>query len=172
MHGNLCWTWAWLWREVRSANYIHQYSKQPPLCVHHSIIIIIVIIIITIIIHLLFHCVVLDQSGSDAPIESCCPFTGMHDAILRQSKAIELLPADNDDDHESDRDDASGSGAGSASAAVFRAEECLSFSEALWMYTIGAAFAANCEHVLGQVRAMPVKRVEHRRLHLLHVFSC
>lgn len=35
--------------------------------------------------------------------------------------------------------------------AVFRPEECVSFAEALWMYTVGAAYAANCEHVLGQV---------------------
>lgn len=35
---------------------------------------------------------------------------------------------------------------------VFRPEERVSFAEALWMYTVGAAFAANCEHVLGQVR--------------------
>ena len=26
------------------------------------------------------------SAGSDAPIESCCPFTGMHDAILRRAR--------------------------------------------------------------------------------------
>ena len=32
---------------------------------------------------------------------------------------------------------------------VFRPEERLDFSQALWMYTVGAAYAAHCEHVLG-----------------------
>ena len=32
---------------------------------------------------------------------------------------------------------------------VFRSEERLEFSQALWMYTVGAAYAAHCEHILG-----------------------
>ena len=32
---------------------------------------------------------------------------------------------------------------------VFRPEESLTFSQALWMYTVEAAYAAHCEHVLG-----------------------
>lgn len=34
---------------------------------------------------------------------------------------------------------------------VFRPEERLTFDEALWLYTIGAAYAAHCEGVLGKV---------------------
>jgi hypothetical protein len=34
---------------------------------------------------------------------------------------------------------------------VFRPAERLTFDEALWLYTIGAAYAANCEEVLGRV---------------------
>jgi cytosine/adenosine deaminase-related metal-dependent hydrolase len=62
--------------------------------------------------------------GSDAPIESCSPFTGIHDAIERRS-----------------RSDTTGE--------QYRPEECLTFSEALWAYTVGAAFAAECERDLG-----------------------
>ena len=36
---------------------------------------------------------------------------------------------------------------------VFREEECVTFAEALWMYTVGASIAANCENLLGQVRS-------------------
>ena len=54
--------------------------------------------------------------GSDAPIETPNPFTGMHDAIYRVSR-------------EADR-------------SVFREEECLSFAEALYCYTINAAKCA------------------------------
>lgn len=39
----------------------------------------------------------------------------------------------------------------SDSGAVFRREERLSFSEALWMYTRGAAYAARCEHLMGDI---------------------
>jgi predicted amidohydrolase YtcJ len=76
--------------------------------------------------------------GSDAPIETCCPFTGMHDAILRQSR----------DDEED----------------IFRPEERVDFAEALWMYTIGAAYAANSEHFLGQVY--------HEYTHVWYVLNC
>jgi hypothetical protein len=34
---------------------------------------------------------------------------------------------------------------------IFRPSERLSFDEALWLYTIGAAYAANCEQVLGKI---------------------
>ena len=33
---------------------------------------------------------------------------------------------------------------------VFRSEERLEFAQALWMYTVGAAYAAHCEHILGR----------------------
>ena len=63
--------------------------------------------------------------GSDSPIEHCSPLVGMYDAIYRRS-----------------RDDPS---------LVFRPSECLTFAEALHIYTVGASYAANCEHVLGKI---------------------
>lgn len=41
--------------------------------------------------------------------------------------------------------------AADGSTDVFRPEECLSFAEALWMYTVGGAFAGNCEGSLGRI---------------------
>jgi predicted amidohydrolase YtcJ len=64
--------------------------------------------------------------GSDAPIETSSPFIGMYDAIYRKER-------------------------GPGSEHVYRPEECLSFSEALWIYTMGAAYAAGCDHVLGSI---------------------
>jgi hypothetical protein len=64
--------------------------------------------------------------GSDAPIESCSPLIGIHDAIERRSRS-------------------------SADGEQYRPEECLSFSEALWMYTVGSAYAAQCESDLGRL---------------------
>lgn len=56
--------------------------------------------------------------GSDAPIESPNPFTGIYDAMFRTNKK---------------RLD----GIRGESEVVFKPEECLSFSQALWIYTIG-----------------------------------
>jgi len=64
--------------------------------------------------------------GSDAPVEPCSPLLGMHDAIFRTAR-----PPDR---------------------TIYRPEECLSFAEALWMYTVGGALAAQCEDVLGKLR--------------------
>lgn len=64
--------------------------------------------------------------GSDAPIESCSPFTGIYDAIERRSRS-------------------------GTTGEQYRPEECFTFSEALWTYTIGAAFAAQCESNLGRI---------------------
>lgn len=56
--------------------------------------------------------------GSDAPVESPNPFTGMYDAMFRTNKKrLKLSEADKEE--------------------VFKPEECLSFSQALWIYTIG-----------------------------------
>jgi hypothetical protein len=66
--------------------------------------------------------------GSDAPIESPNPFLGMYDAIMR---------------NDSKRERPIGS--------TFRPDECLSFAEALWIYTHEGAFAMNCESQLGAV---------------------
>jgi hypothetical protein len=57
--------------------------------------------------------------GSDAPIETPNPFTGMFDAIFRS------------DAHRRTRTDQGGD--------VLHPEQCLTFSQALWMYTIGNA---------------------------------
>lgn len=56
--------------------------------------------------------------GSDAPVESPNPFTGMYDAMFRTNKKRLKLS-------ETDKEE------------VFKPEECLSFSQALWIYTIG-----------------------------------
>jgi hypothetical protein len=63
--------------------------------------------------------------GSDAPIESCAPLVGMYDAMHRASRVD--------------------------STDVFRPEECLSFAEALGLYTTGAAAAAGCEAFMGRI---------------------
>lgn len=41
---------------------------------------------------------------------------------------------------------------GVESADVFRPAERLSFAQALWTYTVGAAYACQCENVLGQLK--------------------
>ena len=64
------------------------------------------------------------SGGSDAPIETFSPFVGMHDAIYRTGRGLDI-----------DR--------------VFRESERLDFAEALGIYTIGGAYAAKRETVLG-----------------------
>jgi len=61
--------------------------------------------------------------GSDAPIESCSPFTGIYDAIMRRARGGDE---------------------------VFREEERLCFAEALYLYTLGAAAASHSERLLGE----------------------
>lgn len=70
--------------------------------------------------------------GSDAPIESPSPLLGLHDAIFRTN--------------------ARKSGVKAEDVAVFRADQCLSFAEALWTYTVEGAYAAGYEHSLGRVK--------------------
>jgi hypothetical protein len=65
----------------------------------------------------------------------------MHDAIMRTARSL-LSGSDSDDGDAVTEGDA---------GRVFRPEECLSFAEALWLYTVGAAYAGSCEQVLGQV---------------------
>lgn len=81
--------------------------------------------------------------GSDAPIETCAPLVGMYDAIYRQARPS------------STSEGGSGAAPGLASSslqrAVFRPEEALTFSEALWIYTVGAARAAGSETFLGSL---------------------
>ncbi len=65
--------------------------------------------------------------GSDSPIELPAPLVGMHAAMRR--------PA-----------------ASACAERVFRAAECLTFAQALWMYTSGAAYCAGKEHVFGLLK--------------------
>jgi len=57
--------------------------------------------------------------GSDAPIESPNPFTGIYDAMFRTNK------------------NRIKSTEGEEAEIIFKPEECLSFSQALWIYTVG-----------------------------------
>lgn len=57
--------------------------------------------------------------GSDSPIEHPNPFTGMYDAIFRTNKHRLKSTASAEEE------------------IVFQPDECLSFSQALWIYTIG-----------------------------------
>lgn len=104
--------------------------------------------------------------GSDAPIENHSPLLGLHDAIYRCARRLpevgtevksavadtyidvvgntstaqvqstaELIPAGYTYDHTD----------------VYKPQECVSFAEALYMYTVGAAYASCSETVLGRV---------------------
>eukprot|EP01038_Epipyxis_sp_PR26KG_P013210 gene13210-17703_t len=75
---------------------------------------------------------VMVAGGSDAPIESPNPFTGMFDAIYRSNRNR----IDNNDITEED---------------VFLPNERLTFQEALWIYTLGGAYASKSEHLLGSI---------------------
>ena len=66
--------------------------------------------------------------GSDAPVESPRPLLGMHDAIFRRAHGAPL-------------------------EAAYKPEQCLSFSEALALYTVGAAFADGAESTRGKIAA-------------------
>lgn len=55
--------------------------------------------------------------GSDSPIEHPNPFTGIYDAMFRTNKH-RLKAADEEE-------------------IVFQPQECLTFSQALWTYTVG-----------------------------------
>jgi predicted amidohydrolase YtcJ len=61
--------------------------------------------------------------GSDSPIESPFPLVGIHSAMRRPAPQL----PDN----------------------IFRPSECLSFAQALWMYTAGAAYCAGAERTMG-----------------------
>jgi predicted amidohydrolase YtcJ len=65
--------------------------------------------------------------GSDAPVESPNPFLGLHAAVTRR------------------RPD------GSPGPEGWYPEQKLTFDEAVSAYTVGAAYAANAEHRLGQL---------------------
>lgn len=65
--------------------------------------------------------------GSDAPVENCNPFQGIYDAMFRCEP-------------------------GETSENCLHIEECLSFEQALLMYTKNGAFTAMKEHELGEIR--------------------
>jgi len=76
--------------------------------------------------------------GSDAPIESPDPFSGMYDAMYRESR---------------DAPTRGKPGSSPDTAHQFQPQEALNFSQALWTYTLGAAYAAGAEDWLGRVQA-------------------
>ena len=93
--------------------------------------------------------------GSDAPVEPCSPLLGMHDAILRRARPPLPLPlpptnvaADVPADAEAETE---AEAEAEAEAEVYRPSECLSFAQALWMYTVGGAYASGSEAVLGKI---------------------
>ena len=76
--------------------------------------------------------------GSDAPVEDCDPLMGLYDAMYR-------LP------HSFKQSSSSSAAAAWTEDDVFLPHERLSFSEALWLYTIGAAYACYQEAHLGEL---------------------
>lgn len=92
-------------------------------------------------------CIII-AGGSDAPIETTSPFTGMYDAIFRSDRRRQTtqpvqqpstkLTTDNHTENRTEN--------------VLLPDQCLSFAEALYIYTIGGAYAANCEHRLGRIQ--------------------
>jgi predicted amidohydrolase YtcJ len=75
--------------------------------------------------------------GSDAPIETPNPFVGLYDAMYREGR------------------DAPGRGVAQSVPDPdyqFLPQECLSFSQALWAYTVGAAYAAGADSYLGRIQ--------------------
>lgn len=70
--------------------------------------------------------------GSDAPIEHPSPLRGIFDAMYRSNVRRKK---------ESEQE------------VIFRDEECLSLSEAIWMYTKEGAFASGYEDVLGEIKS-------------------
>lgn len=72
--------------------------------------------------------------GSDAPIETCSPWVGIYDAMFRSRRGAN-----------------NGDVLNAIASDIFRPEERLSFADALWIYTVGGAFASKTEHVLGRI---------------------
>jgi hypothetical protein len=72
--------------------------------------------------------------GSDSPVEHPSPFMGIHDAMFRSN----YVRANNSERKSADMD-------------VHLPEECLSFAQAVWLYTIGGAYACRSEHLLGRI---------------------
>lgn len=82
--------------------------------------------------------------GSDAPVEDCSPLQGIHDAMRRLPHILKTkIPKEKDKNIRV--------GAGDEDRSVFLPQERLSFAEALWLYTGGAAYACFGEERLGRI---------------------
>ena len=88
--------------------------------------------------------------GSDAPIETCNPFVGIYDAMYRTARVPGLGP-DSVRTGTATATDKSLDSVDDHAASVFRPEECLTFAEAVALYTTGAAVAAHAESFLGKI---------------------
>ncbi|GAB5030992.1 metal-dependent amidohydrolase 3 [Nannochloropsis oceanica] len=80
---------------------------------------------------------VMCAGGSDAPVEDCRPLGGIYDAMHRVPHAGK--PRGGKEGWREERE------------VAFLPEECLSFSEALRLYTIGGAYACHAERKLGRI---------------------
>ena len=89
--------------------------------------------------------------GSDAPIETCEPLIGIYDAIIRRSHEDKKSVLNKVE--RNCKNDTKEATVNSVNSEPFLPNECLSFSEALWLYTIGGAYACKQENTLGQMEA-------------------
>ncbi len=80
---------------------------------------------------------VMCAGGSDAPVEDCRPLGGIYDAMHRMPHGCKPRGGE-----EGRREEGEG---------AFLPEECLSFSEALRLYTIGGAYACYAERKMGRI---------------------
>lgn len=85
--------------------------------------------------------------GSDAPIESPNPFEGIYDAIFRESRDSPTRAP-----HTPSTSPSISNIPTPDPAHIFHPHETLTFSQALWMYTVNAAYATNTEHCLGRIQ--------------------
>lgn len=69
--------------------------------------------------------------GSDAPVEDANPLAGLYAAIFRNTAYRKST---------------------NKGVVSWRPEECLTFDEAVHIYTVGSAYAVSSEHVLGKLR--------------------
>jgi len=80
--------------------------------------------------------------GSDSPVEGCEPLSGIYDAMHRLSHASKLTARKKKD---------TTSTTSGVDESSFLPRECLTFTEALHLYTIGGAYACHMEKHLGRI---------------------
>jgi len=85
--------------------------------------------------------------GSDAPVEDCAPLQGIYDAMRRLPHALKQQHTQKKQQEEEGDE----SRHPHPHEAVFLPDERLSFAEALWLYTGGAAHACFAESRLGSI---------------------